>query len=167
MTRTANVRKVPAGDAAFGRTSRVGSRSRMAYRFTRTRARRRPGAGCVLRAYRTLRSWREESVFSTWLFALALNLFRSELRRIPQRTVSDEDVGEIVMPGPNIREIDRDRAVRKPWTRPREVREAMIVLLSPVGRRCHGEDSPHSRGHGQGKVARGRGSPTPEVTVTR
>jgi RNA polymerase sigma-70 factor (ECF subfamily) len=36
-----------------------------------------------LRAFRALSSWRKEAVFSTWLFALAANLYRSEIRRIP------------------------------------------------------------------------------------
>ena len=36
-----------------------------------------------LRAFRALASWRKEAAFSTWLFALATNLYRSEIRRIP------------------------------------------------------------------------------------
>src|ERR1051326_3694966 len=40
-----------------------------------------------LRAYRALGKWRKDAAFSTWLFALATNLYRSELRRIPMRTI--------------------------------------------------------------------------------
>jgi len=36
-----------------------------------------------LRAYRALNKWRKESAFSTWLFAVTTNLYRSELKRLP------------------------------------------------------------------------------------
>lgn len=35
-----------------------------------------------VRAYRALPRWRGESRFSTWLFAVALNVYRSRLRRV-------------------------------------------------------------------------------------
>jgi RNA polymerase sigma-70 factor, ECF subfamily len=60
----------------------------LAYRFCRDRGRAEdmtPEA--FLRAYRSLGKWRRESTFSTWLFALATNLYCSELRRIPARNV--------------------------------------------------------------------------------
>ncbi len=41
-----------------------------------------------LRAFRHLRSWRRDSAFSTWLFALASNLYRTELKRLPPRAES-------------------------------------------------------------------------------
>ena len=56
----------------------------LAYRFCRDRGRSEEMAQeAFLRAFRNLASWRQESAFSTWLFALATNLFCSELRRIP------------------------------------------------------------------------------------
>src|SRR5579863_3246782 len=67
----------------------------LAYRFCRDRGRAEEMAQEVfLRAYRSLDRWRRKAAFSTWLFALATNLYCSELRRIPVRTVSFEDVVE-------------------------------------------------------------------------
>ena len=56
----------------------------LAYRFCRDRGRAEDMAqDAFLRAYRSLASWRRDAVFSTWLFALATNLYRSEIRRLP------------------------------------------------------------------------------------
>jgi RNA polymerase sigma-70 factor (ECF subfamily) len=56
----------------------------LAYRFCRDRGRSEEMAQeAFLRAFRNLASWRQQSAFSTWLFALATNLYCSELRRIP------------------------------------------------------------------------------------
>jgi RNA polymerase sigma-70 factor, ECF subfamily len=56
----------------------------LAYRFCRDRGRAEDLAQeAFVRAYRNLRQWRREAAFSTWLFALATNLYRSEIRRIP------------------------------------------------------------------------------------
>ena len=58
----------------------------LAYRFCHDRGRAEEMAQeAFLRAYRGLGQWRKDAVFSTWLFALATNLYRSELRRIPAR----------------------------------------------------------------------------------
>src|ERR1700719_4925954 len=65
----------------------------LAYRFCHDRGRSEDMAQeAFLRAYRGLAQWRKDAVFSTWLFALATNLYRSALRRIPARTVSLEDI---------------------------------------------------------------------------
>jgi len=130
------VRKVLAGDdAAFGRIVArwQGPLVSLAYRFTRDRGRAEDLAQeGFLRAYRTLGSWREDSAFSTWLFALALNLFRSELRRIPPRTVSIEDVGELRddrSETPGLDRSDRDRTVRAAvQALPARYREAVTVF---------------------------------------
>jgi RNA polymerase sigma-70 factor, ECF subfamily len=67
----------------------------LAYRFCRDRGRAEDMAQeAFLGAYRSLDRWRREAAFSTWLFALATNLYCSELRRIPARTVSLDDVAE-------------------------------------------------------------------------
>src|SRR5262245_30715691 len=56
----------------------------LAYRFCHDRGRAEEIAQeAFLRAYRGLDKWRKEASFSTWLFAVAANLYRSELRRIP------------------------------------------------------------------------------------
>jgi len=68
----------------------------LAYRFCRDRGRAEELAQeAFLRAYRALGQWRKDAAFSTWLFALATNLYRSELRRIPPATVS---LDKIAMP---------------------------------------------------------------------
>ena len=56
----------------------------MAWRYCRDRARAEEMAQeAFLRAWRGLARWRRESSFSTWLFALAANVFRAELKRFP------------------------------------------------------------------------------------
>ena len=56
----------------------------LAYRFCHDRGRAEEMAQeAFLRAYRGLERWRKDAAFSTWLFALATNLYCSELRRIP------------------------------------------------------------------------------------
>ena len=68
----------------------------LAYRFCRDRVRAEDMAQeAFLRVYRGLRQWRKDAAFSTWLFAVATNLYRSELRRLPVRTVSIEDLAEV------------------------------------------------------------------------
>lgn len=67
----------------------------MAWRYCRDRSRAEDLAQeAFLRAWRNLGQWRRESSFSTWLFALAANLFRSELKRFPTVTVPLEDTPE-------------------------------------------------------------------------
>jgi RNA polymerase sigma-70 factor (ECF subfamily) len=130
------VRKVLAGDEdAFGRlvTRWQGPLVTLAYRFARDHGRAEDLAqDAFLRAYRTLASWREDSAFSTWLFALALNLFRSELRRIPPRTVSIDDVAELHdgrSETDEVDESDRDRALRAAVAAlPAKYRDAMTLF---------------------------------------
>jgi RNA polymerase sigma-70 factor (ECF subfamily) len=60
----------------------------LAYRFCRDRGRAEDMAQeAFLRAFRALDSWRRDAAFSTWLFALATNAYRTEMRRIPPQTV--------------------------------------------------------------------------------
>ena len=67
----------------------------LAYRFCRDRGRAEEMAQeAFLRAFRNLGSWRQESVFSTWLFALATNLYCSELRRHPPVTLPFDEIHE-------------------------------------------------------------------------
>jgi RNA polymerase sigma-70 factor (ECF subfamily) len=64
----------------------------MAWRYCRDRGRAEEMAqDAFLRAWRGLAGWRRESSFSTWLFALAANVFRSELQRFPAVNVPLED----------------------------------------------------------------------------
>jgi RNA polymerase sigma-70 factor (ECF subfamily) len=56
----------------------------MAWRYCRDRGRAEELAQeAFIRAWRGLAQWRRESSFSTWLFALAANVFRSDLKRFP------------------------------------------------------------------------------------
>ena len=67
----------------------------LAYRFCRDRGRAEDMAQeAFLRAFRNLPSWRQESAFSTWLFALATNLYCTELRRLPPITLPFDEVHE-------------------------------------------------------------------------
>jgi RNA polymerase sigma-70 factor, ECF subfamily len=105
----------------------------LAYRFCRDRGRAEEMAQeAFLRAYRALGQWRKDAVFSTWLFALATNLYRSELRRIPTRTVSLDDVAEPHDPGAadgGLEDSDRDHAVRRAvLALPAKYREALILF---------------------------------------
>jgi RNA polymerase sigma-70 factor (ECF subfamily) len=107
----------------------------LAYRFCHDRGRSEDMAQeAFLRAYRGLAQWRREAVFSTWLFALATNLYRSELRRIPARTVSLEDIAEPPDTRPADRHqedtaYDRDLAVRRAvFALPAKYREALTLF---------------------------------------
>ncbi|MGD0214732.1 MAG: sigma-70 family RNA polymerase sigma factor [Terriglobales bacterium] len=105
----------------------------LAYRFCHDRGRAEEMAQeAFLRAYRALGQWRKDAVFSTWLFALATNLYRSELRRIPARTVPIEDVPEPRDPRPSdggLEEHDSDVVVRRAvGALPPKYREALVLF---------------------------------------
>jgi RNA polymerase sigma-70 factor (ECF subfamily) len=107
----------------------------LAYRFCHDRGRSEDMAQeAFLRAYRGLGQWRKDAVFSTWLFAVATNLYRSELRRIPARTVSLEDIAEPLDTrasdrGQEDSDYDRDTAVRRAvGALPAKYREALILF---------------------------------------
>lgn len=64
----------------------------LAFRFFRDRDRAEDMAQeAFLRAFRKLASWRRDAAFSSWLFALATNLYRTEYRRIPPASVPVDD----------------------------------------------------------------------------
>ncbi len=105
----------------------------LAYRFSRDRGRAEEMAQeAFLRAYRALSQWRKDAVFSTWLFALATNLYRSELRRIPARSVSLDEIAEPVDVRPSdggLEDYDRDLAVRRAvGALPAKYREALTLF---------------------------------------
>ena len=132
----ADVERVLAGDiSAFeGIVGRwQGPLINLAYRFCHDRGRAEEMAQeAFLRAYRALGQWRKDAVFSTWLFALATNLYRSELRRIPARTVPLEDIAEPVdarASDGGLEDHDRDLAVRRAvGVLPAKYREALILF---------------------------------------
>ncbi len=104
----------------------------LAFRFCHDRGRAEEMAQeAFLRAYRNLKQWRKEAAFSTWLFALATNLYRSELRRIPVYVPIDdvrEPADQRAQDG-GLEEEDRDRAVRRAvFALPEKYREALILF---------------------------------------
>jgi RNA polymerase sigma-70 factor (ECF subfamily) len=105
----------------------------LAYRFCRDRARAEDMAQeAFMRVFRGLKSWRQDAAFSTWLFAVATNLYRSELRRIPARTMSIEDVAGLRDSRPTdggMAEEERSQAIRSAvLALPAKYREPMILF---------------------------------------
>ena len=116
----ADVARVLAGDAsAFEPIVRrwQGPLVNMAYRFCRDRGRAEDMAQeAFLRAFRGLKTWRKDAAFSTWLFALASNFYRSEIRRLPPLTTPLEEAQaafDRVAPEPTLDQERRDRTVRR------------------------------------------------------
>lgn len=136
----ADVERVLAGDtAAFAGIVRrwQGPLVNLAYRFCRDRGRAEEMAQeAFLRAYKGLAKWRRDAAFSTWLFALATNLYRTELRRIPAGTFSIEDVpeprdqrrdGQAIQD--RLEDQERDRAVQRAVAAlPSKYREALLLF---------------------------------------
>jgi RNA polymerase sigma-70 factor (ECF subfamily) len=89
----------------------------MAWRYCRDRSRAEELAQeAFLRAWRGLASWRRESSFSTWLFALAANVYRNDLKRFPTVMVPMDDVAEPSGPAAQHDELagrSRDESVRR------------------------------------------------------
>ena len=148
----------------------------LGYRFCGDRDRAEDMAQeAFLRAYRALPKWRKNAAFSTWLFALAINLYRSELRRIPARTVPLDEVTELADSRScdgGIEEKDRNCAVRRAVSAlPPKYRETLILFY------FHGLDvgaAAQSLGLPEGTIKarlfRGREilrSKLPEILTTR
>jgi RNA polymerase sigma-70 factor (ECF subfamily) len=67
----------------------------LAWRFCRDRGRAEEMAQeAFVRAWRNLAQFRGDSAFSTWLFALATNLYRTEIRRVPATPLSLDEIAE-------------------------------------------------------------------------
>ena len=105
----------------------------LAWRFCRDRQRAEEMAQeAFLRAWRNLGQWRGDSAFSTWLFALATNLYRTELRRIPATMLSLDEIAE----PPDARvsataydEASRDESVRRAvLALPSKYRDAVLLF---------------------------------------
>jgi len=159
----ADVERVLAGDiSAFEGIVRrwQGPLINLAYRFCRDRGRAEEMAQeAFLRAFRALGQWRKDAVFSTWLFALATNLYRSELRRIPALTVSLDGIAEppdARASDGGLEDQDRDLAVRRAvgaLPAKGEISRGLdSFLLSRHGHHHRGAESRTARGHGQGEI---------------
>ena len=86
----------------------------LAYRFCRDRERAEDMAqDAFIRAYRGLGSWRRDAAFSTWLFALATNVYRDEVRKYNPPTIPiEDDVPSGISEEDAADEADRRRLVR-------------------------------------------------------
>ncbi len=131
-----DVERVLAGDvSAFEGIVRrwQGPLINLAYAFCHDRSRAEDMAQeAFLRAYRRLANWRREAAFSSWLFALATNLYRSEIRRVPAHTVRLDEVAEPRDPRAidgGLEELDQERALRNAVaTLPLKYREALLLF---------------------------------------
>ena len=132
----ADVARVLAGDAqAFEGIVRrwQGPLINMAWRYCRDRGRAEELAQeAFIRAWRGLSQWRRESSFSTWLFALAANVFRSELKRFPTVTVPLKDAPEPFGPPTQhstlSKELNRGAVRRAVLALPQRYREPVVLF---------------------------------------
>jgi RNA polymerase sigma-70 factor (ECF subfamily) len=105
----------------------------MAYRFCHDRGRAEEMAQePFIRAFRGLAKWRREAAFFTWLLALAANLYRTEIRRIPPRTVALDEIAEPADPDgteSRLEEHDQRRLVQRALrTLPSKYRDALVLF---------------------------------------
>jgi RNA polymerase sigma-70 factor, ECF subfamily len=105
----------------------------MAWRYCRDRGRAEELAQeAFIRVWRGLGQWRRESSFSTWLFSVAANVYRTELKRIPSIQLSLDQVTESSRPFVHDAELDgaaRDEAVRHAvLALPDSYREPLILF---------------------------------------
>jgi len=105
----------------------------MAWRYCRDRGRAEELAQeAFIRAWRGLGAWRRESSFSTWLFALAANVFRSELKRFPAVNFSLDEIAEPSTPASQHRELaaqfSADSVRRAVLALPRRYREPVVLF---------------------------------------
>jgi RNA polymerase sigma-70 factor (ECF subfamily) len=109
----ADVTRVLAGDAtAFEGIVRRWQRPliNMAWRYSRDRGRAEEMAQeAFLHAWRGLAHWRRESSFSSWLFALAANVYRSELKRFPTEALPLDSTLEPSGPASQQHELEKRR----------------------------------------------------------
>ena len=132
----ADVRRVLAGDAdAFSGIVERWQRPlvNLAYRFCRHRGQAEDMAQeAFLRAYTRLHQWRDDAKFSTWLYAVALNVFRSATRRETARELPLETPEEAAVASDPLEDIEaRQRAAlvrRMVRGLPRRYREALILF---------------------------------------
>ena len=105
-----------------------------AYRFCRDEGRAEELAQeAFLKAFRSLATWKRAASFSTWLFTVALNTFRNELRRTPPRSSPIEAANAIRdgrrLAADEIETRQRDETVRRlVLTLPRKYAEAITVF---------------------------------------
>jgi RNA polymerase sigma-70 factor (ECF subfamily) len=132
----ADIARVLAGDVeAFEGIVRrwQGPLVNMAWRYCRDRGRAEELAQeAFIRAWRNLGSWRRESSFSTWLFALAANVFRTELKRFPTINLPLDAAPEPAAPATQHRELaaqfNADAVRRAVLALPPRYREPVVLF---------------------------------------
>ncbi len=105
----------------------------MAWRYCRDRGRAEELAQeAFVRAWRGLPQWRRESSFSTWLFALAANVFRSDLKRFPSGNLPMDQIAEPSGPATQHRELaerlSHDAVRRAVLALPERYREPLVLF---------------------------------------
>lgn len=104
----------------------------LAYRFVRNEATAEEMAQeAFLKCFRSLRQWRRDAQFSTWLFALAMNVYRSHLRRFHPPIVGEEELRELTIPAAQetLSDDERRAAVRRAVSLlPARYREPMVLF---------------------------------------
>ena len=130
-----DVDKVLAGDlSAFERIvfRWQGPLINLAYRFCRDHSRAQDMAQeAFLKAYRGLRGWRRDAAFSTWLFSIATNCYRTHLRRIPAATLPLDTLLQIAdgRRALGLSDPERNQAVRLAVSAlPAKYRDALILF---------------------------------------
>jgi len=131
----ANVRRVLDGDSsAFENIVQrwQGALVSLAFRFCRDRqAAEELAQDAFLHIYRQLHKFRGESAFSTWIFAVSLNLFRSSLRRRKLPMDSLDDLAELAggeHPQLQMEQNEREEFIRRAVAAlPEHYRDAVII----------------------------------------
>ena len=169
----AAVRRVLAGDpAAFtGIVQRwQGRLINLAWRFSRDRTAAEDMAQeAFVKAFRALHTFRGESAFSTWLTAIAMNVYRSWLRdREPLPVDARSDRGSAApstdpLTGLQARERASTRAPGGAHAAAALSRADRVVLLSGHGRERDGAHSRHPRRHAESAPASRQGAAEAQV----
>jgi RNA polymerase sigma-70 factor (ECF subfamily) len=105
----------------------------LAWRFVRDRGRAEEMAQeAFLKAFTQLRQFRGESAFSTWLFSVALNVYRSALRRTPMPSLPLDGIDQLASQLPPqlaLEDTQRDELVRRAvGALPPRYRDALTVF---------------------------------------
>jgi RNA polymerase sigma-70 factor, ECF subfamily len=131
-----DIQRVLAGDiSSFGNIVRRWQTPliNLAFRFCRDRQKAEEMAqDAFMQIFRNLSKFRGEAAFSTWIFSVSLNLFRSVMRRksLPVESVDDlMDLAAGQIPYLQIEEQERDEAIRRAvGSLPPRYRDALIVF---------------------------------------
>ena len=102
----------------------------LAYRFCRDRDQAQDMAQTAfVAAYRAAKRWRGETKFSSWLFAIATNVYRSEMRRRFVSTVSLDAAHPAPNDEPEDADPERAAVVRRLVANlPPKYRDAMVLF---------------------------------------